>query len=56
MDGDTVLCVPETEGAIDQAAWTIQADMVQRAQAHRVALLKTMTTVAADLLDIFKRL
>lgn len=56
MDGDTLLCVPETEGAGDRAAWTIQADMVQRAQAHRVALLKTMTAVAADLLDIFKRL
>jgi hypothetical protein len=56
MDGDTLLCVPETEGTIDQASWTIQADMAQRAQAHRIALLKTMTTVAADLLDIFKRL
>jgi hypothetical protein len=56
MDGDTLLCVPETAGAIDHTLWTIQADMVQRAQAHRVALLKTMTTVAADLLDVFKRL
>jgi hypothetical protein len=56
MDGDTLLCVPETEGAIDQAAWTMQADMVQRAQAHRIALLKTLTTMAADLLDLFKRL
>jgi hypothetical protein len=56
MNGDTLLCVPETKGATDQASWTIQADMVQRAQAHRVTLLKTLTTVAADLLDLFKRL
>ena len=56
MDGDTLVCVPEQEGEIDQALWTIHADMVQRAQAHRIELLKTVTAAAANLLDVFKRL
>ena len=56
LDGDTSVCIPETEGEIDQALWTIHADMVQRAQTHRIELLKTVTAAAANLLDTFKRL
>jgi hypothetical protein len=55
-DGDTLLCVPEKEGEIDQTLWTIHTDMVQRAQAHRVELLKAVTAAATGLLDVFKRL
>jgi hypothetical protein len=56
MDGDTSVCIPEKEGEIDHALWTMHADMVQRAQAHRIELLKMVTAAAANLLDIFKRL
>jgi hypothetical protein len=56
MDGDTSVCIPEKEGEIDHALWTMHADMVQRAQAHRIELLTMVTAAAANLLDIFKRL
>jgi hypothetical protein len=56
LDGDTAVCIPETEGEIDHALLTIHADMVQRAQIHRIELLKTVTAAAANLLDTFKRL
>jgi hypothetical protein len=56
LDGDTSVCIPETEGKIDHALVTIHADMVQRAQTHRIELLKTVTAAAANLLDTFKRL
>jgi hypothetical protein len=56
IDGDTLVCVPEKEGEIDHALWTMHIDMVQRVQAHRLELLKTVTAAAAHLLDIFKGL
>jgi hypothetical protein len=56
IDGDTLVCIPEKEGEIDHALWAIHADMVQRAQNHRLELLKTVTAAAANLLDVLKRL
>jgi hypothetical protein len=56
LSGDTLLCLPEQGGEIDHALWTIHADMVQRAQAHRVELLKAVTVAATGLLDVFKKL
>jgi hypothetical protein len=54
FDGDTLVCVPEKEGKIDQALWTIHTDMVQRAQAHRAELLKAAVSAATGLLGALK--
>jgi len=35
FSGDTMVCVPEGEGKIDEALWAIHTDMVQRALANR---------------------
>jgi hypothetical protein len=56
FDGDTLVCVPEKEGEIDQALWTIHTDMVQRAQAHRTELLKAAVSAATGLLGALKTL
>ncbi|MBI3942690.1 MAG: hypothetical protein HY326_06725 [Chloroflexi bacterium] len=39
-DGDTIMCVPERDGEIDEALWQMHADMIQRAQANRAELLR----------------
>jgi len=56
LDGDTLVCVPEAEGKIDQALWGIHSDMVQRAQAQRAELLKTAVSAATGLVDALKAL
>ena len=56
LDGDTMLCVPEKDGVVDQALWTIHADMVKQAQTHRAELLKTLASVATGVLDGLKKL
>ena len=56
LDGDTMVCVPEEEGKIAQALWTIHADMVQRALANRAEMLKTAISAATGLLNILKAL
>jgi hypothetical protein len=54
FDGDTLVCVPEKEGAIDEALWAIHTDMVQRAQAQRAELLKAVVSAATGLLGALK--
>lgn len=54
FDGDTVICVPEKEGKVDEALWKIHVDMVQQAQTHRAELLKVLASTAAGLLDTLK--
>src|SRR5919206_681072 len=39
-NGDTLACIPERDGQIDTALWTIHSDMVNRAQAQRAELFK----------------
>jgi hypothetical protein len=56
FDGDTLVCVPEREGAIDQALWALHTDMVQRARAHRAELLKAAVSAATGLLEAMKGL
>ena len=56
LDGDTMICVPEKEGVVDQALWAIHADMVKQAQTHRAELLKTLASVATGVLDGLKKL
>jgi hypothetical protein len=54
LDGDTLVCIPERDGEIDQAVWAIHTDMVQRAQAHRAELLKAAVSAATGLLSALK--
>jgi hypothetical protein len=56
LDGDTLVCVPEEAGEIDQALWALHADLVQRAQANRAELLKAAASAATGLLDALKTL
>ena len=54
IDGDTLVCVPEEAGEVDQAVWAIHAEMVQRAQAGRAELLRTALSAATGLLGAVK--
>ncbi|MEI6046531.1 MAG: C25 family cysteine peptidase [Chloroflexota bacterium] len=56
LDGDTLVCVPEKEGEIDEALWAIHRDSVQQAQAHRAELIKTAASVASGLVNLLKGL
>ena len=49
LDGDTVVCVPEDSGEIDEALWKIHTDMVQQAQASRADLLKAAVSALSGL-------
>jgi len=52
--GDSLICVPETEGEVDTALWKIHMDMVQQAQVSRAELLKTVVSAATGLVDLLK--
>lgn len=54
VDGDTLVCVPEEQGAVDQALWAMHLDMVTRAQANRAELIKAMASAASTLLETVK--
>jgi Peptidase family C25 len=54
IDGDSLICVPETEGEVDTALWKIHMDMVQQAQVSRAELLKTVVSAATGLVDLLK--
>jgi hypothetical protein len=54
IDGDTLICVPETDGEVDTALWKIHLDMVQQAQVSRAELLKTVVSAATGLVDLLK--
>lgn len=54
IDGDTVVCVPERGGEIDDTLWAIHVDMVQQAQANRTEMIKTAVSAATGLLDALK--
>ena len=54
IDGDTLLCVPEQDGEVDTGLWEVHKDMVQQAQASRAELLKTVVSVATNLVDLIK--
>jgi hypothetical protein len=54
LGGDTLLCIPAEEGMIDQALWTIHADMVQKAAANRAELLKAIASAATGLISALK--
>jgi hypothetical protein len=54
IDGDTLVCVPETGGELDAELWRIHVEMVQQAQASRSELLKTVVSAASGMVDLLK--
>jgi len=54
IDGDTLICVPESDGEVDTTLWKIHMDMVQQAQISRTELLKTVVSAATGLVDLIK--
>ena len=55
-EGDTVVCVPETDSHVDEALWAIHSDMVQKAQNHRAEMLKTAIDAVTALVNALKTL
>jgi hypothetical protein len=53
IDGDTLVCVPESEGELDTAVWNVHLDMVRQAQESRAELLKTIVGAASSLASMF---
>ena len=49
IDGDTLVCVPETDGELDTAVWGIHMDMVKQAQESRAELMKVIVSAAGSL-------
>ena len=49
LDGNTMVCVPEENGQVDDALWKIHSDMVDKALANRVEMLKTAASAIANL-------
>jgi hypothetical protein len=51
-DGDLEVCVPATDGQVDQALWELHAGMVQQAQANRAELIRTAIDAVSGLLKV----
>ncbi len=56
LDGNTLLCVPENDGKVDDALWKIHSDVFEKALANRIELLKTAAATAASLVPGLKGL
>ena len=56
LDGNTVVCVPEQDGKVDDALWKIHSDTFDKALANRVELLKTAASAIASLVPGVKPL
>jgi hypothetical protein len=56
LDGNTVVCVPEQDGKVDDALWKIHSDTFDKALANRVELLKTAASAIASLVPGVKSL
>ncbi len=54
IDGDVVAYVPAEDGEIDTALWAIHLDMVERAQAGRAELIRTVASIASGLFNAVK--
>jgi hypothetical protein len=54
FDGDTQICVPRSQEAVDEALWQIHLEMVKEAQDNRTKFLGAMAELATRLIDILK--
>jgi hypothetical protein len=50
------VCVPETNGQVDDALWKVHSDTLDKALANRVELLKTAAAAIASLVPGVKTL
>jgi hypothetical protein len=53
IDGDTLICVPETGGKVDDAIWALHKETVKMAQEHRAEMINTAVSAASALLRLF---
>jgi hypothetical protein len=53
IDGDTLVCVPETDGELDTAVWSVHMDMVNQARESRAELMKSVVSAAGSLASVF---
>lgn len=49
LDGNAQLCVPETNGQVDDTLWKIHSDMLQKALDNRTAMLKAIASAVSSL-------
>ena len=56
LDGNTLVCVPENNGVVDDALWKIHSDTLDKALHNRVELMKTAATAIASLVPGVKAL
>jgi peptidase C25-like protein len=56
LDGNARICVPEKDGQIDSALWTLHTDMVDKALANRIEMFKLAASAASSLLGALKQL
>jgi hypothetical protein len=52
LRGDLENCVPASAEGVDQALWTLHADMVKQAQAHRAELLRALLETATGFVKL----
>ncbi len=55
FDGDTTICVPQSEGVIDASIWNLHQTMVSYAMQNRATMLKTIGDAAAAALKAVNR-
>jgi len=53
IDGDSLVCVPQSEGELDTSVWAVHLDMLRQAQESRAELLKTIVSAASGLAAVF---
>jgi hypothetical protein len=56
LDGNTLVCVPENNGVVDDALWKIHSDTLDKALHNRVELMKTAASAIASLVPGVKAL
>jgi len=54
LDGDTLVCVPQKDGEVDLAVWSIHLEMVKTAQANRAELMKTIVGAVSGVAGLVK--
>lgn len=50
LDGDMIVCVPETAGQVDGTLWGLHLEMVKQAQAHRAEMISMALSAVQNLL------
>jgi hypothetical protein len=54
IDGKTLVCVPETNGKVDEELWKIHSEAFERALANRTEMVKLAASAASSLLSSLK--